>query len=95
MLGEVGDGWLVRLHMQIAKTLNGAGWSQNQIAAILGSTQSTVSRQLLRTPPKLPSSDTDAVDSWANELSRYLIIQGPKTKVESEVVLEGLASFFE
>ena len=87
MLGEVGDGWLVRLHMQIAKTLNGAGWSQNQIATILGSTQSTVSRQLLRTPPKLPSADADAVDSWANELSRHLIIQGPKTKVKRQRII--------
>ena len=83
MLGDTGDKWLLRLHMQIAKILNGAGWSQNQIASILGSTQSTVSRQLLRKPPNLPSADEDAVDSWANDLSRHLIVQGPKTKVLS------------
>lgn len=87
MLGEVGDKWLLRLHMQVAKILNGAGWSQNQIAAILGSTQSTVSRQLVRTPPNLPSADADAVDSWANDLSRYLIVQGPKTKVQRQRII--------
>lgn len=87
MLGDTGDKWLLRLHMQIAKILNGAGWSQNQIASILGSTQSTVSRQLLRKPPNLPSADEDAVDSWANDLSRHLIVQGPKTKVQRQRII--------
>ena len=73
--------------MQIAKTLNSAGWSQSQIAAILGSTQSTVSRQLLRMVPVLPSADADTIDGWANDLSRYLIIQGPKTKVERQRII--------
>jgi len=87
MLGENGDKWLLRLHMQIAKTLNSEGWSQSQIAAILGSTQSTVSRQLLRTVPELPSADADTIDGWANDLSRYLIIQGPKVKVERQRII--------
>ena len=87
MLGDNGDKWLLRLHMQIAKTLNIAGWSQSQIATILGSTQSTVSRQLLRTVPDLPSADADTIDGWANDLSRYLIVQGPKAKVERQRII--------
>lgn len=81
MLGESGDRWLLRLHMQLARDLNGAGWSQNQIARILGSTQSTVSRQLSRTLPDLASADADTVDAWSAELSKHLIVFGPNTKV--------------
>ena len=81
MLGESGDRWLLRLHMQLARDLNGAGWSQNQIARILGSTQSTVSRQLSRTLPDLASADADTVDAWSADLSKHLIVFGPNTKV--------------
>jgi len=81
MLGESGDRWLLRLHMQLARDLNGAGWSQNQIARILGSTQSTVSRQLSRTLPNLASADVDTIDAWSADLSKHLIVFGPTTKV--------------
>jgi len=81
MLGESGDRWLLRLHMQLSRDLNGAGWSQNQIARILGSTQSTVSRQLSRTLPHLPSADADTIDAWSADLSKHLIVFGPNTKV--------------
>jgi len=67
--------------MQLARDLNGAGWSQNQIARMLGSTQSTVSRQLSRTLPKLPSADEDTIDAWAVDLSKHLRVFGPNTKV--------------
>ena len=46
MLGEVGSKWLDRLHQHVAKDLRGKGWSQTEIAGILGSTQSTISRHV-------------------------------------------------
>jgi predicted fused transcriptional regulator/phosphomethylpyrimidine kinase len=89
MLGESGDRWLLRLHMQLARDLNGAGWSQNQIARILGSTQSTVSRQLSRTLPDLASADADTVDAWSADLSKHLIVFGPNTKVlRQRIIME-------
>ena len=44
MLGSDGSVWLERLHMQLARNLKASGWSQAEIADILGSTQSTISR---------------------------------------------------
>ena len=44
MLGSDGSAWLERLHMQLARNLKSSGWSQAEIADILGSTQSTISR---------------------------------------------------
>ena len=89
MLGETGDRWLLRLHMQLARDLNGAGWSQNQIARILGSTQSTVSRQLSRSLPKLPSADADTIDAWAADLSKHLRVFGPDTEVlRQRIIME-------
>ena len=89
MLGGTGDRWLLRLHMQLARDLNGAGWSQNQIARILGSTQSTVSRQLSRSLPKLPSADADTIDAWAADLSKHLRVFGPDTEVlRQRIIME-------
>ena len=53
MLGENGMRWLERLHMQIARELRAKEWSQAEIANILGTTQSTISRQYARPLPEL------------------------------------------
>ena len=54
MLGEVGGKWLDRLHQHVAKDLRGKGWSQTEIARILGSTQSTISRHVQKPTITLP-----------------------------------------
>ena len=46
MLGEVGGRWLDKLHQDVAKDLRSKGWSQSEIADMLGSTQSTISRHI-------------------------------------------------
>ena len=56
MLGEVGGKWLDRLHQHVAKDLRGKSWSQTEIAAILGSTQSTISRHVQKPTIKLAAS---------------------------------------
>ncbi len=82
MLGETGSAWLTRLHMMVAKNLLSSGWSQTEIAEILGSTQSTISRQILRPLPSLSgSADEITIDRWANELSQSLLQLGPTTEV--------------
>ena len=48
MLGNDGSAWLERMHMQIARNLKASDWSQAEIAEILGSTQSTISRMAHR-----------------------------------------------
>ena len=48
MLGQVGSRWMDRLHQQLAKELKVNGWSQMDIAKALGTTQSTVSRQIMK-----------------------------------------------
>ena len=45
MLGEDGTKWLDRLQMQVARSLQAQGWSQQNISAMIGMTQSTISRQ--------------------------------------------------
>lgn len=82
MLGEVGGKWLDRLHQHVAKDLRGKGWSQTEIAAILGSTQSTISRHVQKPTIKLAASADEAmVDSWASELSQALSSIGPNANV--------------
>ena len=77
MLGENGDAWLSRLHMQLARELRGQGWSQMNIAAMLGTTQSTVSRQYQKPVTTLPgSADELAVDGWAKEIAGGLLSVG-------------------
>ena len=82
MLGDNGGMWLTRLHMMMAQKLLSSGWSQADVAAILGTTQSTISRQLMRPPPQLAGSvDEITIDKWANELSLSLLQMGPTTEV--------------
>ncbi|MDP6866119.1 MAG: thiamine-phosphate synthase family protein [Candidatus Poseidoniaceae archaeon] len=77
MLGETGDAWLTRLHMQLARELRGQGWSQMNIASILGTTQSTISRQYQKPIAELPgSADELTVDAWAKEITGGLLSVG-------------------
>ncbi len=77
MLGDTGDAWLTRLHMQLARELRGQGWSQMNIASMLGTTQSTISRQYQKVITELPgSADELAVDGWAKEIAGGLLSVG-------------------
>lgn len=81
MLGSDGSAWLDRLHMQLARNLRSADWSQAEIAAILGSTQSTVSRMAHRDMPELAgTSDEATIDGWAHEIAMALKQLGPRAK---------------
>lgn len=81
MLGNDGSAWLERLHMQLARNLKAADWSQAEIANILGSTQSTVSRMAHRDLPQMSgTSDESTIDGWAHEISMALRQLGPKSK---------------
>lgn len=81
MLGEDGSAWLERLHMQLARNLKAANWSQAEIADILGSTQSTISRMAHRDLPEMAgTSDESTIDGWAHEISMALRQLGPKSK---------------
>ncbi len=82
MLGEVGDKWISRLHQNVAKDLRTKGWSQTEIAETLGSTQSTISRQMQKPPVSLNSSADEAtIDGWSHELSLALNSMGPEAHV--------------
>ena len=73
MLGEDGSAWLERLHMQLARNLKAADWSQAEIADIMGSTQSTISRMAHRDLPEMSgTSDESTIDGWAHEISMAL-----------------------
>ena len=77
MLGDTGDAWLTRLHMQLARELRGQGWSQMNIAAMLGTTQSTISRQYQKPITQLSgSADELTVDGWAKEIAGGLLSVG-------------------
>jgi hypothetical protein len=81
MLGKDGSAWLARLHMQLARNLRAGDWSQAEIADILGSTQSTVSRMSGRPLPNLSgSSDESTIDGWAHEISMALGQLGPESQ---------------
>ena len=90
MLGDTGLQWAERLHQQLAKELKARGWSQTDIADLIGTTQSTVSRQLTKPTQSLPaSSDEVVVDDWAHELAESLNRLGPRTEViRHRIVLE-------
>jgi len=82
MLGEVGDKWVSRLQQNVAKDLRTKGWSQTEIAEALGSTQSTISRQMQKPPTLLGSSADEAtIDGWGHELSLALNAMGPESRV--------------
>ena len=81
MLGTDGAAWLERLHMQLARNLRAADWSQADIADILGSTQSTISRMAHRELPEMAgTSDESTIDGWAHEISMALKQLGPQAK---------------
>ena len=81
MLGSDGSAWLERLHMQLARNLKSSGWSQAEIAEILGSTQSTISRMAHRELPLMAgTSDESTIDGWAHEISLALRQLGPGAK---------------
>ena len=92
MLGDVGGKWLDRLHQDVAKDLRSKGWSQAEIADILGSTQSTISRHIQKPTVNLTASADEAmVDAWASELSQALNSIGP----EGEVIRQRLVVEFQ
>ena len=81
MLGPDGSAWLERLHMQLARNLKASNWSQAEIADILGSTQSTISRMAHRELPHMAeTSDGSTIDGWAHEISMALRQLGPNAK---------------
>ena len=76
MLGEDGTKWIDRLQMQVARSLQAQGWSQQNISAMIGMTQSTISRQRGRPLPKLKgSADESVVDGWATEMTQLLSME--------------------
>lgn len=82
MLGEVGDKWLSRLHQNVAKELRTKGWSQTEIAEALGSTQSTISRQMQKPPTSIgATADEATIDGWGHELSMALSSMGSESRV--------------
>lgn len=82
MLGETGGAWVTRIHMIVAKNLLSSDWSQAEVAMILGTTQSTISRQIQRPLPGLSgSADEITVDKWADELSKALVLSGPSAEI--------------
>lgn len=71
-----------RLHQQVAKELRSNGWSQMDIAKATGSTQSTVSRQIMKPVQMLGASADEAmIDGWAQELAQSLAQLGPESNV--------------
>ena len=81
MLGSDGSVWIERLHMQLARNLKSANWSQAEIAQMLGSTQSTISRMAHRDLPDMSgTSDESTIDGWAHEISMALRQLGPTSK---------------
>jgi hypothetical protein len=80
MLGHDGTTWLDRLHMQLARNLRSADWSQAEIADIMGSTQSTVSRLAHRELPEMAgTSDEATIDGWAHEIALAMRQLGPQS----------------
>jgi predicted fused transcriptional regulator/phosphomethylpyrimidine kinase len=70
------------LHQQVAKELRSYGWSQMDIAKATGSTQSTVSRQIMKPVQALgASADEATIDGWAQELAQSLAQLGPDSNV--------------
>ena len=85
MLGEDGTKWLDRLQMQVARSLQAQGWSQQNISAMIGMTQSTISRQRGRSLPKLKgSADESVIDGWATEMTQLLSNLGPDAKLKQQ-----------
>ena len=82
MLGSIGNKWLDRLHQQLAKELKTNGWSQMDIAKATGSTQSTVSRQIMKAPQELgATADEITIDGWAQEIAQSMAQMGNDLEV--------------
>ncbi len=82
MLGTTAATWLERLHHQVGLGLRARGWPQASIAEVLGTTQSTISRQYHRDAPAMgPSSDEVMIDGWANEIATALHQHGEDVRV--------------
>lgn len=82
MLGHAGGRWLDRLHQQLAKELRSNGWSQMDIAKATGSTQSSVSRHIMKPATSLDATaDELVIDGWASELAQALTQIGPEAGV--------------
>ncbi len=78
MLGTDGATWLERMTMQLARNLRSADWSQADIANIMGSVKSTISRMAYRDLPNLAgTSDEATIDGWAHEISMARRQLGP------------------
>lgn len=90
MLGADGLNWVERLQFQIAKDLRAMEWSQSEIAEVLGTTQSTISRQYHREAPKLNgSADEILIDDLARDISEKLDRMGPGVDlVKQRIVIE-------
>lgn len=85
MLGEDGTKWIDRLQMQVARSLQAQGWSQQNISSMIGMTQSTISRQRGRPlPPLTGSADESVVDGWATEMTQLLSNLGPDAKLKQQ-----------
>ena len=85
MLGEDGTKWLDRLQMQVARSLQAQGWSQQNISSMIGMTQSTISRQRGRILPSLKGgADEAVVDGWATEMTQLLANLGPDAKLKQQ-----------
>ncbi len=85
MLGEDGTKWIDRLQMQVARSLQAQGWSQQSISKMIGMTQSTISRQRGRPlPPLKGSADESVIDSWASEMTQLLSNLGPEAKLKQQ-----------
>ena len=69
--------------MQVARELRSNRWSQQEIADILGTTQSTISRQYCAAPSLAGSADEAEVDAWAHEIATALISVGPTAVVRA------------
>jgi predicted fused transcriptional regulator/phosphomethylpyrimidine kinase len=75
-LGVHAQVWLPRLHIVITNGLVEKGWPQDQIAQLLGTTQSTISRWLKRPIPSMSREDDFIVDTAATRILDELIRYG-------------------
>ncbi len=86
MLGVNAQFWQVRLHSQIALELSKNGWQQDQIANVLGTTQSTISRWKEKPTVELSSvGDNQGIDNIAIFLSSQLSKKGVPKNISFEI----------
>jgi len=86
VLGANAQLWQIRLHSKIANELLNNGWQQNQVANILGTTQSTVSRWKDRSLIELSSEDDNfEIDKLASIISSNLSKNGVPDNISLEI----------